>query len=114
MPESSESAKPKETTPPVFYILLAPDVGPLDLITCADVSDFSKQTHKWLTAKANGSYKGSIFPFLGWLVDFTLPLQTFRINIPNHGEVEIGEGVKGKYLGLASSTQPVQPDGQQQ
>lgn len=81
-----------------FFILLAPDVGATSMMSYDEPGDFAKAMHKWLTAKAAGAFIGEIVPFSGWLVDYTNPLHSFRLNVPNVGEIEIADSTRGKYV----------------
>ena len=87
-----------------FYILLVPDVGAITVLKFVEPQTFAKAMHKWLTARTVGHFVGNIIPFHGWLVEFTSALQSFRLNVPNIGEIVIADSAKGKYVSAQPET----------
>ena len=87
-----------------FFILLAPDVGAISVLSYDEPADFAKAMHKWLTAEATGAFIGKIIPFSGWLIEYTSPLHSFRLNVPNVGEIEIADSTRGKYVSAQPET----------
>lgn len=100
MPEQQVPAVviPEPVNKAKFFILLAPDVGVISVLSYDEPGDFAKAMHKWLTAEATGAFIGKIIPFSGWLIEYTSPLHSFRLNVPNVGEIEIADSTRGKYV----------------
>ena len=86
-----------------YYLVLIPRSGLIEMQTYETLAEFARDLDVWITRKDRNEFNGELLAFRGWLMDFTLPVRTYRLSNPKDGvyqTINISSGGKGKYIGL--------------
>lgn len=80
-----------------YFLIKIPDVAEHEVLAFDDLKDMLLALRGLIEDKNEGLYSGEIMAMQGRMIEFSDPIVSFRVNVPEAGEYEITGGTRGKY-----------------